>query len=47
MRPLRLVPGGFGWHRKPAGVGFFALTGPTGAGEGTVTGGQPAAPGEA
>jgi exonuclease SbcC len=41
MRPLRLILDGFGSYRHPADVdlsdvGFFALTGPTGAGKSTV-----------
>ncbi len=41
MRPLRLVLDGFGSYRRAAdidfcGVGFFALTGPTGSGKSTV-----------
>jgi exonuclease SbcC len=41
MRPLRLILDGFGCYRHPADidlsdVGFFALTGPTGAGKSTV-----------
>ena len=41
MRPLRLLLDGFGSYREPAeadfaGVDFFALVGPTGAGKSTV-----------
>jgi len=41
MRPLRLLLDGFGSYRRPAeadfsDVGFFVLTGPTGAGKTTV-----------